>query len=290
MRVAKYHGTGNDFVVVDADADVPDRSRFARAVCDRADGVAHPDSPRVGADGVLFLDLHPGDPPRVDMTLVQPDGSTAAMCGNGARCAADWAVRRLAEAEEDRDAPAEVVVDTDAGARPAEVGEEVTIGMGEPRFAPGAVPVESAAPLVEEAVGGLSVTAVNTGVPHAVAFVDDVAEVDVAEVGPGVRYADVFPEGANLTVAARRADGGFDQRTYERGVEDETRSCGTGAVAVAAVAQRLGLVDRGEAVPVHPPGGRLVVTVTDEGATLRGPVVREFVTDLSRPAADATGD
>jgi diaminopimelate epimerase len=288
MRVAKYHGTGNDFVVVSADAAVPDRPRFARAASDRADGVTHPDSPRVGADGVLFLDLHPGDPPRVDMTLVQPDGSTAAMCGNGARCAADWAVRRLAETE--GDAHTEIVVEADAGARPAEVGEEVTIGMGEPRFAPEAVPVESAEPLVEEPVGGLSVTAIHTGVPHAVAFVDDVADVDVAEVGPGVRYADVFPEGANLTVAARRADGGFDQRTYERGVEDETRSCGTGAVAVAAAAQRLGLVDRGEAVPVHPPGGRLVVTVTDAGATLRGPVVREFVTDLSRPAADATGD
>jgi len=287
MRVAKYHGTGNDFVVADADATVSDRSRFARAVCDRADGLAHPDSPRTGADGVLFLDLRPGDPSRVDMTLVQPDGSTAAMCGNGARCAADWAVRRLAGAE--GDGPAEVVVDTDAGARPAEVGKEVTIGMGEPRFAPEAVPVESPEPLIEEPVGGLSVTAVNTGVPHAVAFVDSVADVEVAEVGPAVRYAGIFPEGANLTVAARRADGGFDQRTYERGVEDETRSCGTGAVAVAAAARRLGLVDRGESAPIHPPGGCLVVTVTGEGATLRGPVVREFVTDLSRHV-DATGD
>ena len=287
MRVTKYHGTGNDFVVVDADDTVSDRSRFSRAVCDRADGLAHPDSPRTGADGVLFLDPRPGDPPRVDMTLVQPDGSTAAMCGDGARCAADWAVRRLAGAEED--APAEVVVDTGAGLRRAEVGGEVTIGMGEPQFVPEAVPVESAEPLVEKPVGGLSVTAVNTGVPHAVAFVDSVADVDVAEVGPAVRHAGLFPEGANLTVATRRADGGFDQRTYERGVEDETHSCGTGAVAVAAVARRLGRVDRGEAVPIHPPGGRLVVTVTGGDATLRGPVVREFVADLSRHV-DTTGD
>ncbi len=284
MNVTKYHGTGNDFVVVDAAADVPDRSQFARAVCDRETGISHPDSPRTGADGVLFLSLHPDEaPPRVEMVLVQPDGSRAAMCGNGARCVADWAARRLDGADE-------VVVDTGAGPRRANVGEQVTIGMGEPTFDPAGVPVDSDGPFVERDVGGLTVTAVNTGVPHAVAFVDDVDEVDVPEVGPDVRYADVFPEGANLTVASRREDGGFDQRTYERGVEDETRSCGTGAVAVAAVAARLGLADRDGAIAVHPPGGRLDVTVTDEGATLRGPVVREFTTDLSVPAADAGGD
>lgn len=282
MRLAKYHGTGNDFVVVDAGAAVPDRRAFAREVCDRESGVAHPDSPRTGADGVLFLALRPDrDPPRVDMTLVQPDGSTAAMCGNGARCVADWADRRL-------DDPDEVIVDTDAGPRRAAVGDEVTIEMGTPTFDPGGVPVESGEPLIEQDVAGLTVTAVNTGVPHAVALVDDVADVDLETVGPDVRHAAVFPAGANLTVAAPRGDGGFDQRTYERGVEDETRSCGTGAVAVAAVTQRLGEVDRGEAVPVHPPGGRLLVTVTEDGTTLRGPVAREFVTD--RPAVDATGD
>ncbi|PSQ28656.1 diaminopimelate epimerase [Halobacteriales archaeon SW_10_68_16] len=244
MNVTKYHGTGNDFVVVDAAADVPDRSRFARAVCNRETGISHPDSPRTGADGVLFLSLHADEqPPRIGMTLVQPDGSRAAMCGNGARCAADWAARRLGGAEE-------IVVDTGAGPRRAHVGDDVTIEMGEPTFE----------------------------------LVDDVREVNVPDVGPDVRHADVFPEGANLTVASRREDGeGFDQRTYERGVEDETRSCGTGAVAVAAVAVWLGFADRGEPIAVHPPGGRLDVTVTDDGSTLRGPVVREFT-------ADAGGD
>jgi diaminopimelate epimerase len=278
MNVTKYHGTGNDFVVVDAAADVPDRSRFARAVCNRETGISHPDSPRTGADGVLFLSLHADEqPPRIGMTLVQPDGSRAAMCGNGARCAADWAARRLGGAEE-------IVVDTGAGPRRAHVGDDVTIEMGEPAFEPVAVPVDSDEPFVERDVGGMTVAAVNTGVPHAVAFVDDVREVNVPDVGPDVRHADVFPEGANLTVASRREDGeGFDQRTYERGVEDETRSCGTGAVAVAAVAVWLGFADRGEPIAVHPPGGRLDVTVTDDGSTLRGPVVREFT-------ADAGGD
>jgi diaminopimelate epimerase len=295
VAVEKYHGTGNDFVVVDAGEPVPDRRAFARRVCDREHGIgAHrergesPDDPGEarGADGVLYLDLHPDEtPPRVTMTLVQPDGSTAAMCGNGARCAARWAARRLPGDVE------RVVVDTPAGPRPATIGDVVTVEMGTPAFDPAAVPVESDGPLVERAVGGLTLTAVDTGVPHAVALVDDVAAVDLDAVAPAVRHADVFPEGANVTLFSRREDGGFDQRTYERGVEGETDACGTGAVAVVAVARRLGLVGD-DPVAVHPLGGRLVVTVTDEGATLAGPAVRVFGTELdaeARPADDTMG-
>jgi diaminopimelate epimerase len=136
--------------------------------------------------------------------------------------------------------------------------------------------VDSAEPFEEREVEGVVVTAVNTGVPHAVAFVDDVEAVDLEATAPPVRHADVFPEGANVTFATERADGGYDQRTFERGVEAETRSCGTGAVAVAAVATRLGRVETGEPVVVSPPGGDLAVTVTESGSTLRGPVVSEF--------------
>jgi diaminopimelate epimerase len=283
MRVAKYHGTGNDFLVVDAGEEPSDPTAFARAACDRETGLAHPDSPRTGADGVLLLSPDPGrDPPRVRMTLVQPDGSTAAMCGNGVRCAADWATERLGEET--------VVVETGAGPRRVEGGEEVTVEMGEALFDPEAVPVDADEPVIRRVVGGQTITAVNTGVPHAVAFVDNVADVDLASVGPEVRHAAIFPEGANFTVAARRG-AGFDQRTYERGVEGETRSCGTGAVAVAAAATRLGAVDRGETVPVRPPGGRLDVTVTEGGATLRGPVAREFVCEVpDRLLAADAGD
>jgi diaminopimelate epimerase len=287
VTIERYHGTGNDFVVVDAGEGVPDRERFARRLCDREDGIRSPDGARTGADGVLFLDIHAEEvPARVGMTLVQPDGSTAAMCGNGARCAAEWTARRVGA---DGDT-ARVVVDTPAGPRRADVGEDVTVEMGAPGFAPGAVPVDSDGPLVGTTVGGLTVTAVDTGVPHAVAFVDDVAAVDIEAVAPAVRHAEVFPEGANVTLAARRDDGGFDQRTYERGVEGETDACGTGAVAVVAAARRTGRIDGDGTVAVHPPGGRLDVSVTDGNATLRGPVVREFATEVpARPAAE-TGD
>ncbi|MFH5797665.1 diaminopimelate epimerase [Haladaptatus sp. CMAA 1911] len=264
LSFEKYHGTGNDFVIVDADACVPHRARFARGVCDRADGI--------GADGVLFLALEPDfRPPRIIMTLVQPDGSTAEMCGNGARCAAVWAAER-ANADE-------VMIDTLAGTRHATIHDGgATIEMGAPAFAPEAVPLAGDEPLVESRVGDYDVTAVNTGVPHAVAFVDDVDAVNLERDAPPIRHADVFPQGANVTFASPRDDG-FDQRTFERGVEGETRSCGTGAVAIAAAARRLGLVD-GEGVSVSPPGGELEVTVSDRNATLTGPVEREFGGDL----------
>ena len=270
----KYHGTGNDFVVVDAVRTVPDRAAFARSVCDRQRGV--------GADGVLFLALETAyRPSRVVMTLVQPDGSTAAMCGNGARCAAHWAARR-SDAET-------VMVDTQAGTRRATVGDgeadasEAAVEMGAPTFAPGDVPLARDDPLVEERVGDYAVTAVNTGVPHAVAFVDDVDDVPVERDAPEIRHADVFPEGANVTFASRAGDAAFDQRTFERGVEGETDSCGTGAVAVAAVARRLGLTDA-DSVAVSPPGGDLAVAFDDGRATLSGPVVREFADEIDPPS------
>jgi diaminopimelate epimerase len=273
IHFEKYHGTGNDFVVVDADDPVPNRQAFATTYCDRDTGVTDPTSETSGADGVLFLALESSyDPPRVVMTLVQPDGSVAAMCGNGARCAAAWARDRT-----DADV---VMIDTPAGTRRAVLdGDEVTVEMGVPSFDPRDVPLDRDAPLVEEAVEGLTVTAVNTGVPHAVALVDDVDAVDLDAVAPPVRHADVFPRGANVTLASRDGEG-FRQRTFERGVEGETRSCGTGAVAVVAVAKRLGLVGSDE-LRVSPPGGDLLIRVPDrDEATLRGPVARDFAGEL----------
>lgn len=265
----KYHGTSNDFVIVDADEYVPDRGAFAREVCDRREGV--------GADGVLFLALEPRfSPPRAVMTLVQPDGSTAAMCGNGARCAARWAAERTGADT--------VMLDTQAGTRRAEIdGERVTIEMGEASFDARKVPLASDhdESIVSEEVEGLEVTAVNTGVPHAVAFVDDVDDVDLDAVAPAVRNADVFPDGSNVTLASRREDGSYDQRTFERGVEGETQSCGTGAVAIVAAARRLGRIERPTAA-IYPPGGRLDVTVTDAGeSVLAGPAKREFEGEVS---------
>lgn len=266
----KFHGTGNDFFVVDAEDPVPDRPAFARTHCDRSGGISLAESDRRGADGVLFLALESRyDPPRVVMTLVQPDGSVAAMCGNGARVAAAWAAERTGADE--------IMIDTPAGTRRASLdGDDVTVEMGVPSFHPRDVPLDSGEELVEAEVEGLSITAVNTGVPHAVAFVDDVDDVDLESVAPSIRHAPLFPDGTNVTIASPDGDGGFRQRTFERGVEGETQSCGTGAVAVVAAAKRLGHVSGDDPVSVSPPGGTLTVTVPDEGsALLGGPAVHE---------------
>jgi diaminopimelate epimerase len=282
----QYHGTGNDFAIVDAHADerresaerqagsgatrayVPDRAAFAEHAC-----------AELGVDGVLFLAVEAQyTPPRAVMTLVQPDGSTAAMCGNGARCAARWVAER-----EDADT---VMLDTQAGTRRAEVdGETVTVEMGDPEFDPGSVPVDSEAPVVGASLAGFEdVTAVNTGVPHAVAFVDDVDGVALDDDAPALRNHDAFPEGANVTLASRDASGGFRQRTFERGVEGETQSCGTGAVAVAAAAARRGLLDGETAVTVEPPGGALRVDPSGGRTRLTGPTVHESSGELpARP-------
>lgn len=276
IHVEKYHGTGNDFIIVDAALTVPDRRAFAIEYCDRETGSSHPDTETTGADGVLFLALEDQySPPRVVMTLVQPDGSVAAMCGNGVRCAAAWAARKTGADE--------LMIDTLAGTRPARITDDaVHVEMGQPTFSPESIPLADDSPLVEMDIDELTVTAVNTGVPHAVAFVEDVDNVDLERVGPAVRNASVFPDGANVTIASK--DGGqtsaFEQRTFERGVEGETASCGTGAVAVAAVAHRLGLLEENEPVAVCPEGGDLEVTISTESAILSGPVVRSYETEL----------
>jgi diaminopimelate epimerase len=262
----RYHGTGNDFAIVDATEYVPDRGAFAQTLCSR-----------ISVDGVLFLALEAAyTPPRAVMTLFQPDGSTASMCGNGARCAARW----VAE-ETGADA---VMLDTQAGTRRAEVaGATVTVEMGRPTFDPTAVPVVSEGPMVEETLAGYDATAVNTGVPHAVAFVDDVDVVDVEADAPAIRNHEAFPEGANATFASREGEDLFRQRTFERGVEGETQSCGTGAVAIAAVAHRAGLC--GQRVRVRPPGGELDVDLAGGRSTLRGPT--EWVADGEAEAVPA---
>lgn len=255
-----YHGTGNAFAVVEAADLESGRSAFAVSLCERLD-----------IDGVLVLSLDTDpEPSRIRFRLYQPDGSTAEMCGNGARVAARWAHEQTGEAA--------FLLETPAGPRRTRFEDEsrVTVEMGDPTFDPAKVPVETDEPMLEEPFEGMPISAVNTGVPHAVAFLHSIDDLDLTAVAQPIRYADRFPEGTNVTVAAKTGENAFRQRTYERGVEGETQSCGTGAVAIGAVATKLGLVDPGQPIEVTPPGGTLEVTIPDDGpATLTGPTVFE---------------
>jgi diaminopimelate epimerase len=164
----------------------------------------------------------------------------------------------------------EVHVETLAGVREAVCeGEEVRVEMGVPSFDADDMPARRE--IIKEGVEDWEVTAVNTGVPHAVTFVEDLDGVNVEEAAPPVRHADVFPEGANVNFVEKEDDA-FRVRTFERGVEDETLACGTGAVAVAAVARRLGKTDDDE-VRVETRGGPLTITFENETAYMRGSAV-----------------
>jgi len=187
IEFTKAHGNGNDFVIVDEwegeRVDEDEKSGFAARYCDRRTGI--------GGDGVVFLSSA-GDDADARMLLYQPDGDPVEMCGNALRCVARFCVERRYF-----DAGEAFVVETGAGDREVSWnGDRAEVEMGAPSFEADDVPARRE--LVEEGVRGRVVTAVNTGVPHAVTFVEDIDEVAVGDEAPPVRHADVFPEGANV--------------------------------------------------------------------------------------------
>ncbi|HPX73052.1 MAG TPA: diaminopimelate epimerase, partial [Methanoregulaceae archaeon] len=117
------------------------------------------------------------------------------------------------------------------------------------------------------------VYAVNTGVPHAVIFVEDSESFPLVDIGPAIRHHASFPEGANVNIVKREGEDHISIRTYERGVEDETLSCGTGATASAAIARHLGFT--GTKVKVDTRGGPLVITL-GEKTLMEGPAETVF--------------
>jgi len=125
-----------------------------------------------------------------------------------------------------------------------------------------------------EHLEGYEVYSTNTGVPHAIIFVDDL-EIAIEEIAPAIRYAPVFPKGANVNFVGVENDHEITIRTYERGVEGETLSCGTGAVASAYISHRIGKT--GDRVVVHTAGGCLRVLLGADGvAFMEGGAVRVY--------------
>jgi len=255
IEFVKMHGNGNDFVVIDESEKmaVRNKSSFAQKACDRRYGI--------GADGILFLSRPEGAD--LGMRLFQPDGSEAEMCGNGIRCLVLHAV------DAGYVKRGTVTVKTKAGIREVTAKRSSAIvDMGKPQFARSAIPALGTGDQFVENMYGVVVSAVNTGVPHAV-IIDDQAEIDVHELAVKIRFDPVFPRGVNVDFV--KVDGNtLFVRTYERGVERETPSCGTGAVAAAAVANQMGLV--GTRVTVKTLGGSLKVTLRKGRALMEGPV------------------
>lgn len=230
----KMSGSGNDFVVIDNRAEriAPrEAAAFTRAVC------RHRVS--VGADGVVLIS--DSDESGVDFTwrYINADGSDGEMCGNGAMCGARFAVLHGI-------APASCVFRTESGLVHAEASTDpatprVRIAIDDP----GPVTLDIA---LEVEGHSLTLHALLVGVPHAVLIVEDADAFapgrKLVPLGRAVRHHPRFaPAGVNLNLISAAGPNRLRMRTYERGVEDETLACGTGAIASAIVANRLGLVE-----------------------------------------------
>lgn len=248
---SKWHGTGNDFILVDDRLRVlpVDAAPIARQLCDRHFGI--------GSDGLILLREPVAPGTDYHMEFLNPDGSRS-FCGNGSRCA--FAFRSLLL--QYRSAARFSAIDGVHEAR--WVNDEVQITMRD---------VDG----VEELGSGMDL--VNTGSPHLVVWVEDPATVDLVPEAHAHRYSARFAkEGVNVNFV-RWHNGRVEMRTYERGVEAETLSCGTGVTAAALSAMARG--NAGSECKVITPGGLLQVSAerVNDAFTkvfLRGPVTEVY--------------
>lgn len=248
MKIAfhKYHGAGNDFILVDnrrkafPKADKP----LVTQLCQRRFGI--------GSDGVILLEPHPDVD--FEMVYLNPDGSLAPMCGNGARCLMAFA-RDLG------------LIDSHAVFMAADGLHRAAI---QEDFA------ELQLRDVPEVAQRGEACFVDTGAPHHVVFCGAVAAVDVHSEGKRIRREDYGRAGANVNFAQCHADGSLSVRTYERGVERETWSCGTGAAAAALAAFEKAYISK-PTLKIKTRGADLQLSFTQtprgyEDITLAGPV------------------
>lgn len=248
----KYHGTGNDFIVVD---DRISKQVFSKeqviSLCDRHFGI--------GADGLILIrELKGFD---FEMIYYNSDGEEGSMCGNGGRCAVAF-THSLG------------IVQKEAFFKAYDGGHRAEILSTSPFN-------------IKLHMKDVSVIEkynddyyLNTGSPHYCLFVSDVSKVDVLSEGKKIRYSDRFKaEGTNVNFIELK-NNELHVRTYERGVESETLSCGTGVTAAALAANFSGRFE-GEGCVVHTPGGKLKVSFMKidgayKGIWLEGPVVMVF--------------
>ncbi|MEV4999276.1 diaminopimelate epimerase [Streptomyces niveus] len=274
----KGHGTENDFVIIpDPDNALTLSASAVAKLCDRRAGV--------GGDGLLRVvrsAAHPEARSMADraewfMDYRNSDGSVAEMCGNGVRVFARY-LRRAGLVQ-----AGDLAVATRGGVKKVHIAKDA--GTGGDATGPGAITAHMGRALLTEddvtvAVGdrGWPARNVNMGNPHAVAFVDDLAHAGNLFTAPPVSPASVYPDGVNVEFVVDRGPRHVAMRVHERG-SGETRSCGTGACAVAVAAARRDGLDpavTGEPVTytVDVPGGRLVITERPDGEIeMTGPAV-----------------
>jgi diaminopimelate epimerase len=228
----KYQGTGNDFIMIDDRAQLfPQRQDLIERLCHRRFGI--------GADGLILFQMRAEV---AHMVYFNSDGRASSMCGNGGRCFAAFGSRLGALSAEGEF----LAVD---GPHPFSIGADGHVSLR----------MKDVQSIVTRAEGLF----VDTGSPHIVLHVNDPDQADLIGMARAIRYNEDFKAvGVNVNLIAMK-NGILRVRTYERGVEDETYSCGTGVTAAALAAHHLGLAS--ESVPISTKGGPLAVRFRASG-------------------------
>ena len=254
MKFTKMQGIGNDYVYVDCFQEtVNNPSAVAKFVSDRHFGI--------GSDGLILV--KPSDVADCEMDMYNLDGSQGAMCGNGIRCVAKFAYDRGIVHQKN------ISVATKSGIKYLELTvknnkvSSVKVNMGSPILNAKTIPVVSEKeqvinePLI---VNGKTyhITAVSMGNPHAIVYMDDVENLDIAEIGPAFENHINFPDRINTEFVKVIDRHTLQMRVWERG-SGETLACGTGACAVAVASTLNGLVDEDVPVTVKLLGGNLEI-------------------------------
>lgn len=217
FRFTKYSGCGNDFVIIDNrnNTFLPS-SKLVRKLCHRNYGI--------GADGIILLERGAKTPYR--MRIFNADGSEAEMCGNGLRCLAHFIFQQ-------DHGPQEIFIETMHATMEAQVqGDVVKISLPIPD---GHI-ITHKMPISDSCI---TLHCLNTGVPHAVTFVEDIDQPNLLASAPSIRHHNIFPKGTNVNYVKILSKNSLAIRTFERGVEAETLACGTGALAAAITAAHI---------------------------------------------------
>jgi len=213
INFTKMAGAGNDFIIIEARKGL-NLKKLAAQACDRTNGI--------GADGLLVLDKSKKADYR--MRIINADSSEAEMCGNGARCMAAYIVRNRKPKKK------LFSMETIAGIILGEAkGEVANVRLSDPVDYRAGIPIT---------ISGRRITVgyIDTGVPHTIVYVDALENINVSKIGNIIRHHRKFkPRGTNVNFVEQVRKNLVHVRTYERGVEDETKACGTGSVAAAIV-------------------------------------------------------
>jgi diaminopimelate epimerase len=252
MKFYKYQGTGNDFIMIDNRLGFFPKESVAlvEKLCDRRFGI--------GADGLILLENDSDTDFR--MVYYNSDGNQSSMCGNGGRCLVAFA-KSLGIINDKT-----TFIATD-GLHHATILENGSVSLQMKD--------------VQEVKIEADYVFLNTGSPHHVTLVNDIQNLDIKKEGAAVRYSDLYGKaGSNVNFVSQLSENNFRLRTYERGVEDETLSCGTGATATAIAMNATGKTNSNN-IAIDVEGGKLKVSFdkTDNGfenVILEGPATFVF--------------